>query len=72
MKNSNKDNITDHFDWKPQYRIIKIGCDFQHSWDAGQDYDVNYIIEAAKTSIDSWYKLVPAYGAEKEAANDEA
>jgi len=40
-------------------RIIKIGCDYQHSWDEGKFYDVQYIERQAKESIDTLLKIVP-------------
>lgn len=42
-------------------RYIEIGCDYQHSWDQGHDYDLQYILRQVEKSIDSLYKLMPKY-----------
>lgn len=42
-------------------KIIKIGCDFSHLYDEGKKYSLEYIVEEAKKSIDSFRELVPGY-----------
>jgi hypothetical protein len=43
------------------YRVIKIGCDYQHSFDQGQDYTVESVLLDVKRSIDKFRELVPGY-----------
>jgi|GEM_PF-5462347 len=40
-------------------RWIKAGCDYMHSWDVGQYFDLDYVITEAKYTIDSLHKLIP-------------
>jgi len=44
------------FDGEP--RVVKIGCDYQHYWDEGGTYDVDYVYSQVKKTIDSLYELV--------------
>jgi len=39
-------------------RRVKIGCDYQHLWDEGKDYGLNYIFDQAKRTIDSLIRVV--------------
>lgn len=43
-------------------RVVKIGCDYQHLWDDGQDYSVNSVLFEAKETIDSLHTLIPGIG----------
>ncbi len=45
------------FDKNP--RIIQVGCDYMHLWDAEQLYNQNYIESDVKQCIDSLYRLIP-------------
>ncbi len=38
-------------------RVVKIGCDYQHLWDEGKHYDLNYVYTEVKQSIDSLWKI---------------
>lgn len=38
-------------------RIVKIGCDYQHLWDEGKDYDVDYVKIQCELTIDSLLKV---------------
>ncbi len=38
-------------------RHIKIGCDYQHLWDEGQQYSVESVYREVKESIDSFIEL---------------
>lgn len=38
-------------------KAVKIGCDYQHYWDVGKQYDVNFVYSEVKETIDSLYKL---------------
>lgn len=38
-----------------QKKVIKIGCDYQHSWDEGMCYGINYIECEARKTIDSMW-----------------
>ena len=38
-------------------RIVKIGCDYQHLWDDGHDYNLEYVVNEAKNTIDSLWEL---------------
>jgi len=40
-------------------RHIKVGCDYQHSWDMGTDYGLNYIKNQAELSIESLLNITP-------------
>lgn len=40
-------------------RCIKIGCDYQHLWDDGRNYGIEYIKDQAQITIDSFLKLTP-------------
>lgn len=40
-------------------RCVKIGCDYQHYWDEGHTYEVDYLVFEAKKAIDSFLELVP-------------
>lgn len=43
-------------------RSVKIGCDFQHSWDVKKDYDLADIVADMRQAVDSIYTLMPGYG----------
>lgn len=42
-------------------KVIKIGCDYQHLWDEGRIYSLEYVLSEVKKSIDSFISLVPDY-----------
>lgn len=43
-------------------RVIKVGCDFQHSWDFEHgDYDLDTVKYEVLGAIDSFRALVPGY-----------
>lgn len=39
-------------------RTVQIGCDYQHAWDDGKIYELNYVYNEVQKSIDSLLKLV--------------
>lgn len=43
----------------PGQRVLKAGCDYQHSWDEGIEYDADGVIREAKATIDSLWQMVP-------------
>lgn len=40
---------------------IKVGNDYQHSWDQGRHYEVNHVIADLKKSVDSFIEYFPNY-----------
>lgn len=50
-----KETSVDH-----KNRIVKIGCDYQHSWDVGKRYDQHIILFDVKNCIDNLYIKVHA------------
>lgn len=42
-------------------KIIKVGCDYGHSCDEGNIYDLDDILSDVKKAINSFRKLVPNY-----------
>jgi hypothetical protein len=48
-----------------QEKIIKVGCDFNHSWDQSEYYTLENIQVHVKKTIDSLYKVIPEYGKER-------
>jgi hypothetical protein len=44
-------------------KIIKIGCDYQHSWDEGISYFIEEVSRDAKNSIDKFINFIPNYNA---------
>lgn len=36
-------------------RVIKVGCDYQHIWDEGKNYTLDYVYEQVKLSIMSFH-----------------
>lgn len=46
-------------------RVVKFGCDFQHSWDRDRQYDLVSMIYYAQKAVDSFLVLVPGYGEKK-------
>lgn len=42
-------------------KIIKVGCDYQHYWDEGKTYNLNYIKNDVKETIDKFLKHIPDY-----------
>lgn len=42
-------------------RTVKAGCDFQHSWDQGCDYSLNWVQREAIVAAKSFRVLVPEY-----------
>lgn len=49
-----------------QKKIIKVGCDFNHSFDLGVCYTLEDIQVHVKKTIDSLYKVIPEYGSKGE------
>lgn len=47
------------FDGAP--KIVKIGCDYQHSWNMGRNYELPYIKEQVIKTIESIRKYIPDY-----------
>lgn len=39
-------------------RFIKVGCDYQHSWDTGRCYSLEYVKEQVRETIDSFLQKV--------------
>ena len=48
-----KESSVDNID-----RLIKIGCDFQHYADDGQEYYIQYVLNEAKFTIDSFIENI--------------
>ena len=42
-------------------RVIKVGCDYSHSWDEGQHYDLDIVVNDVRNTIESFKNLVPNY-----------
>lgn len=42
-------------------KVIKIGCDYQHLWDEGKQYDLEYVKKEVKETIDSFLNYIPDY-----------
>lgn len=42
-------------------KIIKIGCDYQHYWDEGKIYNIDYIQMDVEEAIDSFREIIPDY-----------
>lgn len=42
-------------------KIIKIGCDYSHSWDEGQYYNLNIVKFDCKRTIERFLEKVPNY-----------
>ena len=42
-------------------KVIKIGCDYQHYWDEGYTYDLEYIKSDVKNSIGKFLEFIPNY-----------
>jgi len=42
-----------------QRRIVKIGCDYEHYWDEGHYYSLEYVEKEAKECIDSLWRMIP-------------
>lgn len=42
-----------------KYRSIKIGCDYQHLFDRGIEYSLNYIKGEIEKTIDSFLEITP-------------
>jgi hypothetical protein len=40
-------------------KVLRIGCDYSHSWDFGQHYSLSYVTAQVKQSIDSLHGLIP-------------
>ncbi len=39
--------------------LIEIGCDYNHYWDEGHNYDKDYVLSECRASIDKLRELVP-------------
>jgi hypothetical protein len=42
-------------------KVIKIGCDYQHSWDEGREYDLEWVKRDVMNTIDVFLNYVPDY-----------
>jgi len=42
-------------------KVIKIGCDYQHYWDEGREYDLEHIKNDLMNTIDSFLNYIPDY-----------
>jgi len=42
-------------------KVIKIGCDYQHSWDEGREYDLEWVKRDVKNTIDAFLNYIPNY-----------
>lgn len=42
-------------------KVIKIGCDYQHSWDEGYSYNLDCVKKDIEKSIDSFLNFIPDY-----------
>lgn len=42
-------------------KIIKVGCDYQHYWDEGKTYNLSYLENDVKDTIDKFLKYIPDY-----------
>lgn len=42
-------------------RVIKIGCDYQHSWNENGTYNLDILKLDVKNSIDKFIELIPDY-----------
>lgn len=40
-------------------KVIRIGCDYSHSWDFGFHFSLGYVKQQVKESIDSLHALIP-------------
>ena len=40
-------------------RVVKIGCDYNHLWDEGRSYDMEYVARDARRCIDSLHDRIP-------------
>ena len=47
------------FDGSP--KIVKIGCDYQHLWDEGFEYDLGYVESEVLRTIESFRAYIPNY-----------
>ena len=41
-----------------KFRCVKIGCDYQHLFDSGRNYSLDYVKDEVKQTIDSFLKNV--------------
>lgn len=39
------------------HRSVELGCDYQHFWDQGKEYDENDVLRDVEKAIDSCYDL---------------
>ena len=49
----------DYVEQTPGHRAIKMGCDYQHSWDEGCHYDVSIVAWEVQKTIDSLWSYIP-------------
>jgi hypothetical protein len=47
------------FDNSP--KVIKVGCDYQHAWDEGKLYGLEYVKNEVIETIDSFLEFIPDY-----------
>jgi len=40
-------------------RVVKIGCDYQHYWDEGRHYNLDFVADEARHTIDTLHELIP-------------
>lgn len=39
--------------------LYKVGCDYQHLWDMGKEYNLEYVESEVRETIESLYRLFP-------------
>ena len=42
-------------------KVIKIGCDYQHSWNEGMTYHLDIVTSDVKNTIDAFLNFIPDY-----------
>ena len=40
-------------------RTVQIGCDYQHYWDEGRNYNIEYVMDEARSCVDSLWEMIP-------------
>lgn len=40
-------------------KVVQIGCDYQHLWDEGHEYDLDYVLSEVRKTIDSLWDAIP-------------
>jgi hypothetical protein len=54
-KESNQDDV------EMGIRVVKVGCDYQHYWDEGRQYDVDMLLQDVQDTIDKLREMIPGY-----------